>query len=602
MSRLKTLIALNTIVFLSACHKSDNTAQVSSYTDKPWELPELTIEEKTNLVDSVQTVFSEYYVNDFQKNNLHNFDAFSESLKLNKEMDSETLLRETMRIFNKNGDIYTKFTYPSPAKCLNAHFYFDVALAYDDPSDKEGKLVISKKYSIDTIPLSREEKIDFNNIQVGDELISISNIGLEGETEEEISALEGLNLLMKQVSGLTDEEKRDQALQRYFLREGDEGKIPEGYFTVKIKRSADAQIVTYTFPWWRYVNYKCHGGEPVTRETIINKDEEKKTDNDPTLKAEYLSGGSANIVEYAGKSFAVIRVSKFVKNKAHEIDEVERIKDFLEKERNKIDGVLFDLSGDYNFNNYFSYATSPVALASLFTTQDISYPNVILRVSDSNRETLANNLLLYSNLNEKLDAFIFDKIGKFLKDETYKEQIKNRSLFTNPFNLFDANHDDIYKKYSKKIITKGILTDKPIAIFANSDCSYACNTFVSFMKDYKIAKIYGTSKQIGGRDINIFSWKDFASTIISPRVTIKSLIPNAKSLPKGSDISFAWGQTVREHASSNEKYLGGNGVLVDTVYLENRDDIINNDRNIFNKIFADMADPENSKGFYLNRP
>ncbi|BBH52827.1 hypothetical protein JCM31447_321200 [Fluviispira sanaruensis] len=597
------LVALNAIVFLSACNKSENTAQVSSYTDEPWELPKLNAEEKTSLVDSVQTVFREYYVNDFQKNKESYYDPYTETLKLNKEMDSETLLREAMKIFNKNGDIYTNFTYPSPAKCLSAHFYFDVAFAYDNPKDKEGKLVISKKYSIDTVPLSREEKNDFYNIQVGDELLSIANIGIEGETDEEISAVEGLKLLMKQASGRTDEVKKDQALQRYFLREGDEGKTPEGNFTVKIKRRAEGQIVTYTFPWMRYLNYKCSKKNEVSR--IIDKNNlgDKKANIDPKLKPAYLPGGSANIVEYAGKSFAVIRVSKFVKDKENEIDEVERIKDFLEKERNKIDGVIFDLRGDYNFNNYFSYATSPVALASLFTTQDISYPNVILRVSDTNRETLANKLFINLKEVDNLDAFVFEKMGKYLNDEKYKEQIKNRSLFTNPFNIFDANHDDRYPKDPNAILYKGILTDKLIAVFANSDCSYACNTFVSLMKDYKIAKIYGTSKQIGGREINIFSWNDFAGTIITPRGTTKSIIPNAKILPKGSDISFAWGQTVRENArAGNEQYLGGNGVLVDTVYLETRDDIINNDRNIFNKIFADMADPKNSTGFYLNRP
>ena len=64
-----------------------------------WQLPILTFEEKNNLVSSVQTVFSDYYVNRLQKIKEYNYDALIEANKLNPKMSSEELLTNTMYIF-----------------------------------------------------------------------------------------------------------------------------------------------------------------------------------------------------------------------------------------------------------------------------------------------------------------------------------------------------------------------------------------------------------------------------------------------------------------------------------------------------------------------
>ena len=149
---------LLSIFIFTACGKTNNSQENSQLnTDKSisinsnskkltpkWQLPELTNEEKQNLLDSVQTIFNDFYVNRLQKISDYKYDALKEANKLNMDMTSENILRSTMKIFTNIRDLHTGFIYPTPARCVIGGFPLTVNLAYDQ-NGKNEKLIISSK-------------------------------------------------------------------------------------------------------------------------------------------------------------------------------------------------------------------------------------------------------------------------------------------------------------------------------------------------------------------------------------------------------------------------------------------------------------------------
>ena len=85
---------LCSFILLVSCGKANKNNNINSISERKeisirnknntlkWELPELSQEEKENLISSVKTVFNDYYVNRLQKIKDYNYDALKEANKL----------------------------------------------------------------------------------------------------------------------------------------------------------------------------------------------------------------------------------------------------------------------------------------------------------------------------------------------------------------------------------------------------------------------------------------------------------------------------------------------------------------------------------------
>ncbi|MBX9839545.1 MAG: hypothetical protein K2X69_14670 [Silvanigrellaceae bacterium] len=640
---------LCSLILFSSCGKKnnnlDNNSLNSEYknyyslnktsNDKlKWELPELTLEEKENLISSVKTVFNDYYVNRLQKITDYHYDALREANKLNINMSSEELLRKTMSIFMNIRDLHTGFKYPLPARCVIGGFPLKVDLSYDI-NGKNEKLIISKKLAITTNFENQNDNLNYNDLQLNDEILSISNIGIEGLSTEEMPAKVAINELGKYTRGANEDAYKTRSVQNFFLRNGAYLKTPEGRFTIKVKKTSDGSIKEYSFPWQNYKSAAdiCNTNKTTKEKfnnfnNIMNNSlfyKLNKTNQDESIENFYQSANSnsnANITtrisERGDKKFGIIRLNMFMPSGDYDlndylvarekiINEVNIIRSFVLENKDKISGIIFDVRG-----NGGGYGSFPQLIANLFTNQFVKNMDVRPLVSQTNSDTFYNLEMsrYYSRKGTKdeLTAPILDTVNemeKLINDKFARNLVNKREVLLEAADRFDGDENDAlppnYTKENTEIL-KPILTVKPIAVLTNSNCYSACDVFTSLFKDYKIARIFGETKHTGGGGANVIEWKDFLiPVIIDERGTKSSIIPNGNPLPKGSEIRFAWNKIKRVNNSKDEQYIEGNGVISDYIYKPTSYDILNNDEKIFNKIMDDMSNYKNPKKFYLNR-
>ncbi|WP_186643638.1 S41 family peptidase [Fluviispira vulneris] len=650
MLRLKKSVLLSSVLLTVACQKSDlNNSEIqinelekkSSSSEKyQWQLPELNLQEKKDLVSSVKTVFNDFYVNRNQKVIDYNYDAIAQANKLDENMDSENLLKSTMEIFFNIRDLHTGFIYPVPARCYSGGFPITVGLSYDEKYGYKERLIVSAKLtpSLSLSNVSAEAKSDFEALSVGDEILTIRNIGIEGYENQEIYANTAIDLIGKIGRGANPEAFKSRALQRLFSRNGRYIKIPEGNFTLKVKRASDGKIVKYTLPWLTYVSGeqicndyfnkkspRIENGLESIDNSVENIYEKNNKKNEETFVKDLYTNSTSNqnivkyIAKYKRKSIAVIRINRFIPDgdfsysdylvaRKYIENEVNDIRKFIMHNRSKIQGVLIDVRG-----NGGGFGSFPQLIANAFTHKFVKNLEVRPLVSKTNRDTFYNLEMsrYFARLNttdpmQGPNLSTVNEMDSYLADSNYSEQIQSRTLLLSSADRYDGDENDaLPETYNKKDteILKPVLTIKPIAVLTNSNCYSACDVFVSLMKDYKIAKIFGTAKQTGGGGANVIEWKDFLTPVVVDELGTKiSIIPNGSQLPRNSEIRFAWNKIYRPYAVKDyEKYIEGVGVVTDYVYRQTTQDLINNDKIVFRKIFEDLIDPKNSKGFYLKR-
>ena len=162
-------------------------------------------------------------------------------------MSSEELLKKTMSIFMNIRDLHTDFEYPIPARCIIGGFPLNVDLSYDS-NGKNEKLIISEKL-IETPDFEDEDdNLNYNDLQLNDEILSISNFGIDGFTSNEILVKDAINELGKYTRGANIDAFKTKSIESFFSRNGAYMKTPEGRFSIKVKKS-DGSIKKYSFPW-----------------------------------------------------------------------------------------------------------------------------------------------------------------------------------------------------------------------------------------------------------------------------------------------------------------------------------------------------------------
>ena len=530
-------------------------------------------------------------------------------------MPSEVLLTNIQNIFIKIKDSNTRFIYPIPAQCYNAIFPLNVKIAYDNSNDSSlKKLVVSKIYSQNDlqslgINLSQSDLNFYQKIQLGDEIISIKNLGIDSINQTEILAEQALNELTSVTYGANEDSAYSVAAMYFFMRTGNSFKLPKGIFTLKIKQEVDNKIVTYSFPWI-YLN---------VHSTICNTENTSRYSLDSNLNSNSNNNLMFKIIEKNKKKIALIKIKSFMPkgtinaifgyydlNYEARENEIYLIRNFILKNKNNIEGVIIDIRD--NFGGMGSYGQ---IIANLFTNKFVKNYESQALVSRLNKDIYLNmeNLAYITRLNSKhpLDNGAFStslEINNLLNDKTKIRDINAQKLLLQPserFNGYDI--ENITTQYAKESdILKPIFTTKPVAVLTNSNCFSACEVFVATLKDNKIARIFGETKHTAGSGAISVGWNNLAEPLlIHNEDNQKTIIPNAKPLPKGSNFIFSLSKIYRKSKNIKETYIEGIGVLSDYVYKPLIEDIKKNDSIIYNKIMNDILDKSNSKEFYLDR-
>ncbi len=638
-----------TILLIYGCGKETNkntnnnemiTQQETTFKNEyKWKLPELSFYEKKKFMNSVNIVFKDIYVNRVQKIKDLNYDPIIDAKNLDARMSSEEILKNIQMIFTKLRDGHTRFTYPFPAQCFNAFFPLDVKLAYEKSEvNSKRNLIISKVYSVAElaqlgISFNSNEVKNYLNIQPGDQIISISNLGLDLKKKGELSFENALNELGKATFGANEDSFYSVAALYFFRRDGASFELPKGNFTLKIKSSSDGKTVTYYFPWL-YLNtqnqlcseenitspqnfgtgikFKVHNTMSIYQTTVINhfiNNFNQNEDNNIITKIEEKNGKKIALIKI--KSFLPKGLNDNIENDFSALNKVEEevtdIRNFINENKEHIEGILIDVRD--NAGGFESY---PQMLANIFTHEFVT--NILKQslVSQLNRDIFFNigNYAYFSRLDAKhqlvnslLDTAL--DMDQMLHDKTKIREIIRRELLLNPANRFDEYEASSLPPFYKKNdnILKPILTTKPVAILTNSNCFSTCEIFTAIFKDRKIARIFSETRRTGGVGSTSMKWNELVTLLnnIENEGILEQTIPNAYLLPKGSDFSFSSSKIYRENNNSEENYIEGNGVLADYVYKVTVDDIKSDDKMILDKIMDDILDKSNSKGFYLNR-
>lgn len=465
-----------------------------------WKFPEFSPIEKQDLIFSVKTVFNDFYVHKNQKIEDYNFDAKKEANKLSSDMSSETLLRHVNMIFNNVHDLHTGFRYPFPAQCILGGFPIEVDLAYTDAdSGLKEKLIVKNKLSqtIESEYATEADQIAFSKIEPGDEILAISNLGLEGVTPNLVNSQSALKLLESVSRGANADAAKTRAVQLFFSRNGAYMKPPSGRFMLYVKHAANNQITFHEFPWIVYLssnpacqvlldeesakdkkirstdsllqknhivlNHKAmqSNGHAVLKKSKSGLDEERF--NDFYTKTDQNENIVKTIIESNdNKKFALVHIKRFVpsevanmdahylKIRAKIIKEVNELREFILQNRDEIEGLIFDVRG-----NGGGYCVFPQLIANAFISEFI--PNFVLQpiVSKMNRDTFYN--LEFSRYFKRLGTSdpLVDKYDRVLSapvSETADEmdaylnlpEFNNTEMFLYPAERFDEDENDAF--------------------------------------------------------------------------------------------------------------------------------------------------------------
>lgn len=590
-------------------------------TPEDWQLPQLTLAEKQQIIAATKTIFNELYVNYEQKKKEYHFDAREAANKLHPSMGSSELLRAVNTIYKNMHDYHTYYEYPVPARCVNGGFPIKVKLVYEQESQgkNQEKLIIVEKLTptINSSLATIADQQQFKQLMPGDEIISISHLGVEGASSNTLTTREAIDALKKVTYGANPDATDLFAVEALFFRRGGFMQPPSGRFQLAVKKADTGNIQHYDFPW---IASKapmdiCTKGENTLPQKTPPENIEKK------------------IVEYKGKKFAVIRINAFVPqdtSSIHEnylearkaiIKEVSDLRKFLINNREEVSGLIIDTR-----NGGGGYGVFPQLIANAFTKKYVS--NFVSQplITFKNRDTFKNlefgryftrlgtddplvdddNVIMTAPASATADAM--DKILnikqpsaiRYLEPASRFDEDENDALppeYTARYKLKDTEYGT-----EGKFVIKEIFTQKPIALISNAICYSSCDIFTSLLKDYKIAKLFGETTHTGGGGANVVEWNSFAiPRPLDEAGNVGPVIPNAKVLPHQIRMRFAWNRIVRIYAEdqAKERYIEGVGVILPNLLKPTINDALNNGADAFGKIMDDMI--ENADSYPLNR-
>lgn len=477
------------------------------------DLPILSAEEKSTVLDQVEIVLNDLFVHKLLK-----FETFGSATLsapviayLRSQVSSITdadFQAALLKLFAEQRDLHTQYTMPTPFSCYRTFLPFTLGL-YKDTEGHDQIGVASVMNQIEVLNLAPEAQ----KISVGDTLLTY-----DGDL-----ALNAAKRFELQGMGANPAAALRRAVQNmYFWSQRNTLPLAKNKISLSFKNRI-GEVYSLEIPYLNRLNQQCYSGANRKRTIspknfMLGQDDQlieiqKLFRQASRKRAKALLPTDEPILSYKifdneyGK-YGLLKLESFVPEAKGTEGTLNIIKSLLSQEMKSTDGLIIDLRD--NGGGWIDMAESMIQMFSPERTQPLGF----------------------RLLNSPTNQFLGKNKFQFLNSRF--QRVLERA------ELLNASYTEAIPLNSEKGINqKGQFYYKPVAILTNSACYSSCDVATALFMDSTQAIVYTEDGTTGGGGANNVQHAAILDGL-------KNISGHAfKPLPKGTEIGFAWRQMLR---------------------------------------------------------
>lgn len=490
-------------------------------------LPEYTIDQKKLVLDQARIILSQIYINREVK--IKDFGPTANPIPYLNKIESElaTISDESFHkqlsdIFFRLRDLHTLYYLPAPFACYQSFLPF----GFKEVTAENGKKVIAVSTMRDDQNVLKYMPQPFR-LKVGDILTSYDGVSVE----------KAIELKMPYSLGANPSAARRKSIESLRFYEHDLELLPKKD-TVKLEfQTKEGERYKLELPWVIWKDWNCIAAQNKLADNFVKKAPMAKAKKE---RGNFDQTGETTLYWQINKTkygnFAYVELLSFNPIDLTVNQVVTKVKNLLLNELKDTDGLMFDLRGNTG-------GQLPLAerLIQLFSPRAIQPHTFILRNSEATQAFMA--------------LTPFDKFTKELD-----EAVRTGAPFTKKLSI-DSEEE---------VNDLGQVYFKPVAVYVDSNCYSACDTFAAHVQDHKVATVFGEDQTTGGGGANVFSLDEMLEDFAQYGVDSAPF----KKLPNNQNIIFAFRQTFRSGANLG-KLIENAGVKVDRISSPHMTDLFN---------------------------
>lgn len=490
-------------------------------------LPEYSVEQKKLVLDQARIILSQIYINREQK--IKDFGPAANPIPYLNKIESElntisdlSFHKQLSDIFFRLRDLHTLYYLPKPFACYESFLPF----GFKEVTAANGKKVIAVSTMRDD-----EEVLKFMprpfRLKRGDIVTSYNGLSIEKAIQSNMNHSLGAN----------PSAARRKSIENLRFFQHDLDLLPAND-SIKFEfQTSEGEKYKLEIPWVTWKNWNCIGQQNNLAVNTINKTpmaEAKKH------RADFDQTGESTLYWQINKTkfgnFGYIELMSFNPIDLTVNEVILKVKSLLQNELKNTDGLMIDLRGNTGGQLHLAER-----MIQLFSPREIQPHNFILRNSEANT--------LYMALTP------MDRFTKALE-----EAQRTNSPFTKGLPI----------STTEEVNDLGQVYFKPVAVYVDSNCYSACDTFAAHVQDHKVATVFGEDQTTGGGGANVFSLDEVLEDFEQYGVDSGPF----KKLPNGQNITFAFRQTSRTGANFG-KLIEDAGVKADRISAPSMSDQFN---------------------------
>lgn len=491
-------------------------------------LPEYSLEQKKLVLDQARIILSQIYINREQK--IKDFGPTANPIPYLNKIESElntisdlSFHKQLSDIFFRLRDLHTLYYLPKPFACYESFLPF----GFKEVTAANGKKVIAVTTMRDDAEVLKFMPTPFR-LKRGDIVTSYNGLSIEKAIQSKMDRSLGANPSAAR--------RKSIELLRSYVHDLD--LLPEND-SIKFEfQTTEGEKYKLEIPWITWKNWSCIGQNNGLAVNTVKKApmaEAKKH------RADFDQTGESTLYWQINKTkfgnFGYIELLSFNPIDLTVNEVVTKVKGLLQNEFKNTDGLMIDLRGNTG-------GQLPLAerMIQLFSPREIQPHSYILRNSEANAIYMALTPM--------------DRFTKALE-----EAQRTNSPFTQKLSINTA----------QEVNDLGQVYFKPVAVYVDSNCYSACDSFAAHVQDHKVATVFGEDQTTGGGGANVFSLDEMLEDFEQYGVDSGPF----KKLPNGQNIIFAFRQAFRSGVNQG-KLIENIGVKVDQISAPHMTDQFNN--------------------------
>lgn len=490
-------------------------------------LPEYSIEQKRLVLNQARIILTQIYINREVK--IKDFGPTANPVPYLNKIESEltTISDESFHkqlsdIFFRLRDLHTLYYLPKPFACYQSFLPF----GFKEVTTANGKKAIVVATMRDDQQVLKYMPQPFR-LKRGDIVTSYNGMPIEQAIQSQMDRSLGAN----------PSAARRKSIENLRFFEHDLDLLPETD-SVKFEfQTSKGEKYKLEIPWLTWKNWSCINQQ---NDLAINAPKTIPMAKATKQKSDFDQTGESTLYWQINKTkfgtFGYIELTSFDPIDVTPNEVVTKVKNLLQNELKNTDGLMIDLRGNTGGRLNLSEK-----LIQLFSPHEIQPHTYILRNSEANA--------LYMSLTP------MDRFTKALD-----EAQRTGSPFTKKLSI----------DTKEEINDLGQVYFKPVAVYVDSNCYSACDTFAAHVQDHKVATVFGEDQTTGGGGANVFSLNEVLEDFEQYGVDSGLF----QKLPNAQNITFAFRQAFRSSANKG-KLIEDAGVTVDRISSPNLTDLFN---------------------------